>query len=317
MIETSVLGVDVGGTNLRLGLVQGGCITVERRMHADLSGLCHTLPAEQAATAVQAAITAAIHDLLREFPQVAAAGIGFPGFIEPKSGMIRQSPNLPGLLDFDLAGPLSAQLGLPVVVENDALAAAYGEYVLAGLSGAGLIYFGLGTGVGGGLILDGHPYGGEGGVAMEVGHLIIEPDGRACGCGNRGCLEQYASASGVSATYAAATGQELAADEIARRCATGDADALAAYVLAGECLAQALAHVLKIVDVRHVVIGGGMSAAWPWLVPAFRRRLEQDLIPALRGQVILLASVSGDQAGMLGAAALAVRHLQQAKAGAS
>lgn len=299
-----LIGVDVGGTNLRVGVVDGLEVIQEWRVKTDFSLLCHNRPALAARLAIEQALGDAIAAAVAQYPAVSAVGLGFPGFVTA-DGRIAQSPNLPGLLDMDLAQPLSERLGIPVIVENDALAAAYGEYCLAGEAEHGLVYLGLGTGVGGGLIIGGKPYRGEHGVAMEIGHLIIVPGGRLCGCGNRGCLEQYASAHGVTLSYQEATGHHLAAHDIAKHAAHGDEAAIAAYALAASTLAQALAHILKVVDVSRVVIGGGMSAAWPLMAAAFLQRLEANLIPALRGRITLRLSAAGDRAGILGAARLA------------
>ncbi|OIQ84032.1 N-acetyl-D-glucosamine kinase [mine drainage metagenome] len=310
-----LIGVDVGGTNLRVGVVDGLRVIDEQRVNADFAGLCRSSTPDRALQAIQAMLVDVLSASLRKYPAVTAVGLGFPGFIV--SGRVVQSPNLPGLVDVDLVAPLGISLGCPVIIENDALAAAYGEYRLAlslnpltpdgqARPHAGLVYLGLGTGVGGGLIAGGAPYSGEHGVAMEVGHLIVEPDGRLCGCGNRGCMEQYASASGVAMTYLELSGNSLMADQIAERAATGDAHAIAAYALAGAKLAQALAHILKVVDIGQVVIGGGMSAAWPWLRAGFEQRLDLDLIPALRGKIRITLSRAGDQAGMIGASWLAM-----------
>lgn len=307
-MTTPAIGVDVGGTNLRVGIVAGRQVIAERRYAADFSGLCRRLPPDEALAAILQTLQESLSQALREFPEAGAVGLGFPGFVRPPNGVITQSPNLPGLRDIDLATPLQARLGLPVVVENDALAAAYGEFVLSENAPQGLIYLGLGTGVGGGLIAGGKPFPGEHGVAMEVGHVIVEPGGRPCGCGNRGCMEQYASASGVAISYREASGIALSAQQIAERSAAGDAQAIAAYAQAGDRLAQALAQILKVVDVETVLIGGGMSAAWEWMQSAFDQRLQADLIPALRGQVRVVLSQAGDQAGMLGAAALAAER---------
>ena len=310
-----LIGVDVGGTNLRAGVVDQLRVIAEQRIQSDFASLCQDKPPHLAVEAIQAALFAALSGMLRHYPEVTAIGLGFPGFIV--GGHVLQSPNLPGLADVDLARPLSALLGLPVIIENDALAAAYGEYQLAGRPGEGLIYLGLGTGVGGGLIAGGVPYPGEHGVAMEVGHILVEEEGRLCGCGNRGCMEQYASASAVAFSYQESTGRRLDAHQVALAAEAGDVDAIAAYRLAGDKLAQALAQILKVVDVGHVVIGGGMSAAWSCLCPAFEQRLAHDLIPALRGKVRITISQAGDQAGMLGAAMLAAAVGQHNQLGKS
>lgn len=306
-----LIGVDVGGTNLRIGVVDGLKIIDEQRIHADFSRLCRDNPPAVALPAIHASLAESLAATMQKFPEIAGVGIGFPGFIDPVTGYISQSPNLPGLRDIDLVTPLRKSLGVPVIVENDALAAAYGEYALAGLDVPGLIYLGLGTGVGGGLIHRGRPFSGEHGVAMEVGHIIVEPGGRSCGCGNQGCMERYSSASGVALSYFESTGFTKETFEIAALASSGDAHALGAFEMAGEKLAQALAHILKVVDVANVIIGGGMSLAWPYMSSAFERRLEADLIPVLRGRVHITPSHADDQAGIIGAAMLAVSQLSE------
>jgi len=308
-----LIGIDVGGTNLRVGVIESGQahgqarLLDEIRFQADFSGLCrqHQDTPHQAWQTILTTIADAIGTVRKKYPAISAVGIGFPGFIDPHTQMIAQSPNLPGLSNVDLSHDLSAIIGLPVITENDALAAAYGEYMMAGKPAGNLIYMGLGTGVGGGLILNGKPFQGQHGVAMEVGHIITMPDGRLCGCGNRGCMEQYASASGVAISYQQASGEHCSAAEVARRAAGGDQHAISAYTLAATSLAQALAHILKVIDVTDVVLGGGMSAGWPLMQAAFQQQLDADLIPVLRGRVNVHISGMGDQAGIIGAAMLA------------
>ena len=305
MIAGMRIGVDVGGTNLRVGVVRGQEVLWESRYHADFSGICRENTAEHALEKIVAALAESIGNGCRAHPEVEAVGIGFPGFIDPDSGVVSLSPNLPGLSNVDIAGPLARRLSLPVRIENDALAAAYGEYLLAGARTQSLVYLGLGTGVGGGLILGGRAYPGEHGVSMEVGHIIVHPGGRLCGCGNRGCLERYASASGVEISYQELASVEMDAEGIAARARDGDAHAAEAFRMAARTLAAALAHISKVVDVATIVIGGGMSAAWPLLQREFEARLDADLIPALRGRIRVAPAQAGDRAGMLGAAALA------------
>jgi glucokinase len=311
-----LIGIDVGGTNLRLGVVDTANsvqfskprLVDEMRFQADFSNLCkqHQYTPALAWQDILSTIANAIDAVRHQYPEVSAVGIGFPGFIDPHTQVISQSPNLPGLQNVDLSADLRALIGLPVITENDALAAAYGEYVMHPEQIKHLIYMGLGTGVGGGLILNGRPFQGQHGVAMEIGHIIVQNGGRLCGCGNHGCMEQYASASGVAISYFELTQQYCTAADVAKRAEQGDHAAFAAYTLAGKSLAQALAHILKVIDVTDVVVGGGMSAAWSWMAPAFQQQLAQDLIPALQGKVNLRVSDMGDQAGIIGAAILAL-----------
>jgi glucokinase len=298
------LGIDVGGTNIRFGVFDGNQLVDATRTEASLSQFCKDVSAESAATAVVGVLSGEITNIIKKYPNIQTVGIGFPGFIHPDSKKIIQSPNLPGLSYFDLRGELATIIDLPVTIENDANAAAYGEYCLAGKPSGGLIYLGLGTGVGGGLVVDNKLYAGQHGFAMEVGHIIIEPGGRPCGCGNKGCMEQYASASGVAISYFNATQQRLYTHQIAELADGGDKAALEAYALAANALAQALASIVKVIDVSNVVIGGGMAEAWPLMQKTFKERLDADLIPALRGNIQLKISTAEDTAGMLGAALL-------------
>lgn len=300
------LGIDVGGTNLRAGVFdEAGSLLWQERHPSNFAMRCARLPSQQALSVVMDALAATIAAALATQPRVSAVGIGFPGFIDPVSGVLSTSPNLPGVRDIQLAAQLMARFDIPVIVENDALAAAYGEYCLQPTASGSLIYLGLGTGVGGGMILAGRPHAGERGVAMEVGHLIVVPAGRPCGCGNRGCLEQYASASGVSHYYEEATGKLLDAEALSVKAKVGDADAQAAFRDGAEKLAFGLSHVLKIVDIGNVVVGGGVSRSWPLLAAHFDEALDEALIPALRGKIHVRPSSAQDRAGMLGAALLA------------
>lgn len=299
------IGVDIGGTNLRVGVVDGLKIIHETRNYADFANLCKTNSADIAWQKIIAATAEILNGALSQYPQVVSIGIGFPGFIDPLNGHVAQSPNLPGLLNVNLAGDLSEVIKRPVIVENDALAAAYGEYQLLQIPvSEGLIFMGLGTGVGGGLIQAGKAVAGEHGFAMEVGHIITTPNGRLCGCGNHGCLEQYASATGISKSYEELSGHYLAAHEIAEHVAQGDANAKQAYEIAAIALAQSLAHILKVLDVKRVLIGGGVSQAWHLMETSFNQQLNADLISVLRGRVQVEISSTGDKAGIVGAALL-------------
>ena len=299
------LGLDVGGTNLRLGVFSDLALVEETRFQANYSAICKQYPPAQAWQTILQVTAEAIQPLLDKYTGIAAIGIGFPGFIDPNTGVLAQSPNLPGLREVNLGHDLSGLLGVNVRVENDANAAAYGEYCQLGQPAGGLLYVGLGTGVGAGLVVNGNVWAGHHGYALEAGHIIVVPEGRLCGCGNQGCVEQYASATGISQAYADLTGHTYTAREIAQAAQSGDHHAIAVYADAGSKLAQMLASVLKVVDVENVLIGGGVVAAWSLMSAAFHQRLEHDLIPVLRGKIKVHITSSGDVAGMLGAALLA------------
>lgn len=305
------IGVDVGGTNIRFGVFNGHNLLDELRLEANLSQLCAELAPAHTSYEIIRLLSDQIILLIEKHDDIEGIGIGFPGFIHPQNKKIMQSPNLPGINYFDLSGELSAILSLPVAVENDAVAAAYGEYCLLKTVAnnhdkESLIYIGLGTGVGGGLINAGKLFLGQHGVAMEIGHMIVEPNGRQCGCGNKGCMEQYVSATGVAKSYFQATQRQYSAYEIAELANNGDKIAKQSFDLAARILAQTLANIIKVIDVKNVVIGGGLIGAWPHMQKTFKQRFEADLIPVLRGDIKVKISSANDKAGMLGAAMLAL-----------
>ncbi len=302
-------GVDVGGTNLRFGLFREAACLQESRQEVDLVQRCRAISDPGTVREfVLDLLVEGIMALRSEYPLLRRIGVAFPGFID-SGGMLLQSPNISGLAGFPLQEALSRKLGLEVVVENDANAAAYGEFwTLFQQRPAlqNLLYLGLGTGVGGGWVHGGKVWRGEHGMAMEAGHIIVVPGGRHCGCGNRGCLEQYASAPGLAASYAGISGVAAQPGAIAAMARKGNPEALMAFRTVGETLGQALAHILKVADVTVVRIGGGLSSAWDCFSGVLGCRLDQDLIPSLRGKVDVQQGNSDDLAGMRGAALLAL-----------
>ena len=308
MIETLTIGIDVGGTNLRFGVFRGNDFLDSTRSEVDLREKCGQAPNPEAATALVTSLLAdGIADLRRQYPNIARVGVAFPGFVND-DGMLLQAPNIPQLIQVDLQTAIRAACQLPVLVENDANAAGYGEFWEERQGRPelqNLLYVGLGTGVGGGWIHQGRPWRGDHGSAMEIGHIIVVPGGRRCGCGNQGCLEQYASARGVQASYVELTGTAPDTAIIAHMANEGHGEAISTFQMAGSYLGQALAHILKVTDVGVVRIGGGMSAAWDNFAPTMLQRLHADLIPALRGNVEVKRGNDDDRAGMRGAALLA------------
>jgi len=314
------LAADIGGTNIRLAIIDNdGNIIAESRIQAALSQH-HASSTQASETYIIQTISQAITSFLATHTHaIDAIGIGFPGFFHGKSGVLASSPNLPGLIDFPLAKLLEQRLNKPVSVQNDALCAAIGEHHFgAGKGQANLLHITLGTGVGGGLILNHQPYGGEHGMAMEFGHLRVQHDNskqeaRLCGCGNYDCLEAYASATAVVQRYAerfdtpvdTQTNRPSSAQAIYQAACKNDQHAIAVITQAGSYLGQAMAETIKLLDISTITVSGGLSGAWSLLHPALMQSLNHNLIPPLKGKVHVLRSTLADNAGLLGAAAIA------------
>ena len=299
----SVLAVDVGGTNLRLAIVND-----KGELLKAVSTPAHFSKQDISAEELLSTLASAFHDFLDNKVNVAAIGIGFPGFFLGNSGVLSSSPNLPLLKEVDLSKALSSTIGLPVAVQNDALCAAIGEHRFgAGMGRSNMIHITLGTGVGAGLILNNLPYTGEGGMAMEFGHLCINSDdhARVCGCGNIGCLEAYASASAIVSQFEEKSGVQMEAKEIYQHSLNGNKQAEAVLLTAGAYLGTAIAEVVNILDIRYITISGGLSGAWSILHPVLMKHLNSRVIPPLKGKITVVRSQLDDKAGLLGAAALA------------
>lgn len=309
------IGVDLGGTNCRLGLVSPGGEVLDSRRFPTAEA--HQQWPQLARLLVQNANT------LKQIAQstyqarVASMGVGVPGLITPQ-GQVRVSPNMPWLDGCRMARELEQQLAMPVTVVNDANAIAWGEYRFGGIHQVtSMLVFVLGTGVGGGLILNDSLWLGADGSAGELGHIMVEPQGRPCGCGSRGCLEQYASATGIVLTarelwrQGRATAMSSYAPEewtsvlLAEGAKQGDALAQAAFAEAGRRLGQALASLVNVLNIEAAVFAGGATGGWQWLAPALQHELAQRAFAVPAQRLALQVSCLPDTAGLLGSAQLA------------
>ena len=311
--SVAVAGVDIGGTNIKVALVDPASgRLVDRQSFKTM--------AERGPEAVVQDLA----DFLRELSQQAGArgfrisgvGVGCAGIIDSREGLVLTSPNLPAWVRFPLGPLLATHLRLPVVVGNDADCIGCGEYWLgAGRDLGDFLGIALGTGVGGCLIIGGKAWTGVGGSAGEVGHMTIEPEGERCLCGNRGCLETLASASWLvrrakerlrrgSPSRLDATGP-LDAETIYRAAMDGDRLAGELFAQVGKGLAIAIANVIQLLGIRGVVIGGGLGRAWDAFIGPLREELTQRLTMAPVAEVRIVRAELGDDAGSLGAAYLA------------
>jgi glucokinase len=319
------IGVDLGGTNLRIAAV-------------DESG--RILQTINTATEVARGRDAVVKEMCEAIRSLAlkhhaagtmqGIGIGVPGIIDMKSGMIRQSPNLPDWQNYPVKQEIERLLSTDVFLENDANSAALGEKWLgAGKDENDICAFTLGTGVGGGLVLNGKVWHGMTGMAGELGHITVDPNGHPCGCGSKGCLEQYASATAVkrmAKEHIARGGAEglekLSRDEanfsaktIYELAMKGDAGAKSVYQRAGGALGIVIAGMINALNLPMYVVGGGVSNSWDAFAPAMMEQIklrsfvyvatlgEDPTAPIVQRTVVRRAQLGGD-AGLLGAARL-------------
>jgi glucokinase len=309
------IGVDVGGTKVAAGVVdEQGAILAQERVDT---------PAHDAA-AVEDGIVDAVARL-RALHEVEAVGIGVAGFVDRERAKVYFAPNL-RWQDVPMRDDLMTRLDIPVVVENDANAAAWGEYRFgAGRQEDFLVCVTVGTGIGGGGIANGDLYRGGFGIAGEIGHIQMVENGRLCGCGQRGCWEQYASGNALvrDARERAAesraeaeillslgdgTPEGIAGQHVTAAARLGDPVALAAFEALGGWLGQGLADLAAVLDPETFIVGGGVSAAGDLFLKPMASGFEQRLTGRGHRPVATIGLAElGNDAGLVGAADLA-RH---------
>ncbi len=308
-----VFVADLGGTHLRVACVDRNGKVYDRRMQA-------TPQAEKPNEIVRVLIRAARQcevQMTELGAVISAISIAVPGTVNVAEGVVVKAPNVPSLDCFRLAAALESELQLPVTLENDANAAAIGEmWRGAGRGYRTLICVTLGTGVGGGIILDGKLWRGVDGSAAEIGHIGVDPfAGVPCPCGSRGCLEVYASATAIvrmtreagprypnSALHNA---EDLTSEKIYQAGKEGDELAIEVFRQMGVYLGIGLASLINVLDPEIVVIGGGLANGWELFAKHMQQQIMQRAFPTPARRVKIVRAQCGDDAGLLGAARLA------------
>lgn len=292
------IGIDVGGTKIAAGVVDAdGTILARRRIETRSSS----------EESVVVGITKVALELCGAAAGVTAVGVGAAGLVDAERGIIRSAPNI-AWADVHLRAMLIDRLGIPVVVDNDANAAAWGEARFgAGVGCADLIMVTVGTGIGGGLILNGSLYRGATGVGAEVGHMIIDGEGPPCACGANGCFESLASGTALGrrareAGHADATGESVGAAALA-----GDDWARALVAETGTWLGIGLAGLVNLLDPEQIVVGGGAGIGLGELLlePAREAMRARIVGRQWRSAPPVVPALLGEDAGIVGAAALA------------
>jgi glucokinase len=308
------IGIDVGGTKVLGGVV-------------DESGKVLTTARKDTPRQGGSALTQTIADVAKELlaqHSVSSVGVSAAGFVSSDRKTMLATPNIADWNGVDLDGQLTKLIGLPVVIENDANAAAWGEAKFgAGKNQDHMMMLTVGTGIGGGIVVNGALYRGAYGIAAEFGHIRVVPDGHICGCGARGCFEQYASGNALlrhareainaspevarnllsrgDGTVAGLTGQAIT--EAAR---DGDPVALAAFNTTGQWLGAGIASLSVLLDPACVVIGGGVIDAGEILLKPTRESLERNMpFAGKHPYPKIIAAQLGNEAGLVGVADLA------------
>ncbi|MDI6893518.1 MAG: ROK family protein [Bacillota bacterium] len=306
------LGLDVGGTKVAGALVDDRGQVRERVELPTLAEGGFEVSFGQVAAVARSLVECAGGRGWR----VGGAGAGFPGPLDPRAGVLHNPPNLPGWDGMRVGDFLADELGLPVVVENDANAAALGEARHGAGRGFSLVvYFTLGTGVGGGVVCDGRIFSGVRGAAAELGHLVVRAGGEPCRCGGRGCLEAYASGPAlVRRARSALTGEgagsllagvaPLTGEAVVEAVRQGDPVAVRAWEETMEYLAAGVVSAVHAFNPDVVVVGGGLAAAGDLLFAPLRRLVREQGMPYLVRDLEIRPAALGRDAGVVGAAVL-------------
>ena len=299
------IGVDLGGTNVRVAAVDQTGQLIRRFSHSTAFGA--------GPEGVVADIVKIIGELREDIGNtgLVGVGIGVPGFIDMEAGVIIGSANLPGFQDFPVRDRIQDQLGIPILLENDANAAALGEkWIGAGKDVNDLILITLGTGIGGGIIIDGKILHGFKGMAGEIGHMTVIPEGNPCGCGNTGCLEKHASASAIAAmaSMMGIASQHFSALDVYQLAAKGNTRAILVFKSMGCALGIAIANLVNLFNFPLYLISGGPLPAWDFFAPAMFEEIHKRSFTFLRSGARVEKAVLGSDAGLFGAAYLPLQH---------
>jgi glucokinase len=302
------LAADLGGTNLRVAAVSESGEIISRSSVAT--------PPSKSFDDVSRTIIELARELIKddgERESIEGFGIAVPALIDQMTGKIIKAPNLPDLDGNDLAASVALGLGVSAVLENDATAAAIGEnWKGASKDFSTSICVTLGTGVGGGLTIDGRVFKGIDGTAGEVGHMVVEPFGHPCSCGSNGCLEQYASAQALVRIFyelrpdylGTMIGSETAisSGDIYEAGVKGDELAIAVFKRMGFYLGVAFAGIVNVLNPEAIVIGGGVANGWDLFAPEIERQISARAFQQPAERVKLIRAKLGDDAALVGMA---------------
>lgn len=306
-MNNKAIGIDFGGTSVKLGVVANGKIVERAEPIPTLS--------YQGAEALLQAVVKSVEELRARYPEVVALGIGLPGMVDSINGRVHELSNVPGWKNVELRKLLEERTHLPVAIDNDANAAAYAEWVYgAGRDGVNVIMVTLGTGVGGGLILDGKLYRGSQLGAGEIGQMTLDPSGVPGRYGNFGALEKYVGNNQIAERawqlYHEA-GLTRSVDEcspLALQKAADGGDEIARWVWEeiGFHLGIAICNIVWLLNPDRIVVGGGVAKAGEYLFGPIQKTIAKRTMKVFHEKLEIVPAALGNDAGIIGSAALAL-----------
>lgn len=325
-MNDTYLGIDLGGSNISAALMssEGKLLCLEKIETQARQG-----PAAVIRRLIELARSLQSGEKTSGF-KIRAMGIGVPGILCLENGLVRFSPNLPGWKNIQLLKPLQDELKIPVIMDNDANVAAFGEkWQGAGRKYQHMVMFTLGTGVGGGIIFKGHILHGHCDAAGELGHITVLPDGPRCACGNRGCLEAMSSGTAIAREGQALlkNGHRGVLERLSRQnggvtaklvfqaARQGDAKAHRIVEKAGQYLGIGIANVINLLNPEAVVLGGGVASAGEILLSPVRREVRKRALKELSACTKIHAAKLGERAGVFGAVGIAVQAFAPVRRG--
>jgi len=315
-----IIAADLGGTNLRIGAVTAKGKILKKYF-------IHIPSGTDSIELLKAEVSALSKSGAKKGWQVLGLGAAVPGVIDISRGIVTESPNYPAWKNLPLKRILSRAFHFPIVIENDANAYAYGE----GWKGAGkqfksFVVLTIGTGVGGGIVLDGKLWRGVDGMAGEIGHITVDPDGPPCHCGNRGCLEVFSSATGITrmvrealqqkaksalSAYIGQSDRSPTPHDVYIEAKKGDTLALRTFEIVGKFLGVGLADIINLLNPEGIILGGGVTRAFSLFAPAMREEIALRAYDAPRKRVKILCSTLGEDSALLGAARLCFEEIKK------
>lgn len=298
------IGVDLGGTNLRAAAVDSSGKILHKVSGTTQYAIGRDAILDDIVTAIQA-----VRDYVG-LSGLRGVGIGIPGFIKIDTGVVMGSANLPGFEGFPVRDEIQKRLGTNIILENDANAAALGEkWMGAGRDVSEMILITLGTGIGGGIIIGGRVLHGQLGMAGELGHMTVIPDGNPCGCGNSGCLEKHASATAiVGMARMLQLGEDITSEDVYKLAVCGNKRAMQCFTTMGRALGIALANLINIFNFPLYLLSGGVLPAWDLFAPVMIEEIKWRSFTFTKTKPRIDKAILGNEAGLYGAAYLPFQH---------